>query len=108
MFRSKDIIENFKIHAPYLMNPVLSSIKKGKDDLDFFCLETDSWRECDNISIDFCIMEKTKNLMVIPLLTHWSDLGCWNSVWEEGNKNSDSIVKSDNSIAIDCEFYFEI
>ena len=32
---------------------------------DFF-LEKDSWSKCDNISIDYAILEKVNNLSVVP------------------------------------------
>lgn len=37
---------------------------------------------CTNISIDFGIMEKANNVYVIPASFGWSDLGTWNSAYE--------------------------
>jgi mannose-1-phosphate guanylyltransferase len=38
--------------------------------------------QCTNISVDFGIMEKASNVYVIPATFSWSDLGTWNSAWE--------------------------
>src|SRR5205085_11316750 len=38
--------------------------------------------QCTNISIDFGIMEKADNVYVIPSTFGWSDLGTWNSAYE--------------------------
>jgi mannose-1-phosphate guanylyltransferase len=38
--------------------------------------------QCTNISIDFGIMEKADNVYIIPSSFGWSDLGTWNSAWD--------------------------
>ena len=43
--------------------------------------------QCSNISIDFGIMEKADNVYVIPASFGWSDLGTWNSAWENMEKD---------------------
>ena len=42
---------------------------------------------CTNISIDFGVMEKADNVFVIPASFGWSDLGTWNSAWENMDKD---------------------
>lgn len=44
--------------------------------------------QCTNISIDFGVMEKADNVYVIPASFGWSDLGTWNSAWENMNKDT--------------------
>jgi mannose-1-phosphate guanylyltransferase len=43
--------------------------------------------QCTNISIDFAVMEKADNVYVIPASFKWSDLGTWNSAWENKEKD---------------------
>ena len=45
------------------------------------------YAQCTNISIDFGIMEKADNVYVIPSSFGWSDLGTWNSAWENMEKD---------------------
>lgn len=42
---------------------------------------------CPNVSIDNAIMEKAKNVMVIPAQFGWSDLGTWASLYESRKKD---------------------
>jgi len=49
---------------------------------------------CTNISIDFGIMEKADNVYVIPSSFGWSDLGTWNSAYENLEKD-----EMDNAVA---------
>lgn len=37
--------------------------------------------ECENISIDYAIMEKAEEIFVYPSEFGWSDLGTWGSLW---------------------------
>ncbi|HMU45105.1 MAG TPA: sugar phosphate nucleotidyltransferase [Chitinophagaceae bacterium] len=43
--------------------------------------------QCTNISIDFGVMEKADNVFVMPASFTWSDLGTWNSAWENKDKD---------------------
>ena len=47
---------------------------------------------CTNISIDYGIMEKGKNVHVIPGDFGWSDLGTWGSVYNKVKKDSNNNV----------------
>jgi mannose-1-phosphate guanylyltransferase len=40
-----------------------------------------------NISIDYALLEKSKMVRVIPADFEWSDLGTWNSVYEQKEKD---------------------
>ncbi len=43
--------------------------------------------QCTNISIDYGIMEKADNVYVMPSSFGWSDLGTWNSAYENMEKD---------------------
>ncbi|GAC1443468.1 MAG: mannose-1-phosphate guanylyltransferase [Sediminibacterium sp.] len=58
---------------------------------------------CTNVSIDFAIMEKADNVYVIPSSFGWSDLGTWNSAYDNLEKDYfGNAVASDNVIIIDA------
>ena len=103
LFRSKDLIDAFKIHQPDMLREVNSSLEKGKKDHEFFRLDKAHWNKCDNISIDHAILEKIKNLKVVPYNSKWSDLGDWNSIWKEKKQNNNNVVKSKNVTSINCK-----
>jgi len=103
MFRSKDILKAFEMFAPSFIEPVRKSIIDGIYDLGFFRLDPKQWAKCDNLSIDYAIMEKLKKLVGIPLQTKWSDLGAWNSVWEEMEKDANGVVTSNNAYSIESK-----
>jgi mannose-1-phosphate guanylyltransferase len=59
--------------------------------------------QCTNISIDIAIMEKANNVYVMPASFGWSDLGTWNSAYENMEKDYlGNAVASDSVIVIDA------
>ncbi len=46
-----------------------------------------SYGQCPSISIDYGIMEKDKNVFVLPSDFGWSDLGTWKSLWDVSQKD---------------------
>lgn len=58
--------------------------------------------QCTSISIDFGIMEKADNVYVIPASFSWSDLGTWNSAWENTEKDEkNNALTGSNIMMID-------
>ena len=59
--------------------------------------------QCTNISIDYGIMEKANNVYLIPSSFGWSDLGTWNSAYENMDKDYlGNAVSGDNVMVIDA------
>ncbi len=59
--------------------------------------------QCTNVSIDYAIMEKANNVFVIPSSFGWSDLGTWNSAYDNLDKDYlGNAVAGNNVIIIDA------
>ena len=68
-------------HLKYVNAPV----NKGKIDLNFFLGWKKKLNKCQDISIDYAVLEKTKEIMVFEATFEWNDLGDWYAVWENWN-----------------------
>lgn len=53
-----------------------------------------------NISIDFGIMEKADNVYVIPSSFGWSDIGTWNSAYENLQKDPNANAVTGNNVML--------
>jgi len=63
----------------------------------------DLYAHCTNISIDYGIMEKAKNVYVIPSYFGWCDLGTWESAYENSDKDYlGNAVYGNNVMVIDA------
>lgn len=57
-----------------------------------------------SISIDYAVMEKAKNVFIIPVDFSWNDLGTWNSAWENFQKDdAQNASNNQNTILVDSK-----
>lgn len=65
-----------------------------RDDLGFVYV-ADDFAECRDISIDYAVMERADNVVVVPTEMDWSDLGDWNRLAnyfaEDGDGNRTNV-----------------
>jgi len=73
IFKAGDILLAIKKHAPLLYRE-LNRIKRNKN------LKRSAYLRMKNVSIDYQIIEKAKNLYCVKGDFKWQDLGSWNSV----------------------------
>ncbi|MEO1563554.1 MAG: mannose-1-phosphate guanylyltransferase/mannose-6-phosphate isomerase [Pseudomonadota bacterium] len=92
VFDLKTALHAFETHAPNLIAPVGASIDQAKSDFGFLRLDANAWSSCPDISIDYAIMEHALNVSVVPFASGWSDLGSWDAIWTEGEKDGDGVL----------------
>lgn len=102
LFAARDIIAAFETHAPALVEPTRAAVAAAQADLGFLRLAPAPWSTVEEISIDYAVMEKARNLAVVPFTGRWSDLGGWDSVWREMEPDADGVVAGARATAIDC------
>ena len=59
-----------------------------------------TYSECQNISIDYGIMEKAANVYVMCSDFGWTDLGTWGSLYENSNKDAKGNVVSGKNVML--------
>ncbi|OIQ27028.1 MAG: mannose-1-phosphate guanylyltransferase/mannose-6-phosphate isomerase [Alphaproteobacteria bacterium MedPE-SWcel] len=102
LFAAKDIIAAYQTHAPDLITPVAAALEQAQVDLGFLRLAPEPWSAAPDISIDYAVMEKARNLSVVPFDAAWSDLGGWDAVWRETGPDENGVVTSEGATAIEC------
>ena len=55
-----------------------------------------------SVSIDYGVMEKAKDVLVIPGAFDWSDLGSWDALWEVSQKDKNGNAVRGDFIGIDA------
>jgi mannose-1-phosphate guanylyltransferase len=94
-------IEGFKKHLPEMYELFYSEQDRLNTPEESAAIES-IYPQCTNISIDFGMMEKADNVYVIPASFGWSDLGTWNSAWENMEKDYlENAVAGRNVIVFD-------
>ncbi len=103
MFPVSVLMREFQAFEPALLSNASEAVAKGTGDLDFTRLDGDAFGQCKDISIDYAVMEKTTLAAVVPSAFKWSDLGSWDSVWAEGEKDEDGNVVSGDATLINTK-----
>lgn len=85
MFRASRYLEELRRHAPDMLAACEKSVLKMTRDLDFIRLDKESFSDCPSDSIDYAVMEKTQDAVLVPLNAAWSDVGSWTALWEVQN-----------------------
>jgi mannose-1-phosphate guanylyltransferase len=85
-WKVKNIVAALEKHEPELYELFAAEKDKFNTAGEKRAIEN-IYPQCTNISIDFAVMEKADNVYVIPASFGWSDLGTWNSAWENKDKD---------------------
>ena len=92
VFTASRFIEELTLHAPAILKSVRNSVDKALQDLDFIRLDERAFESSPSVSIDYALMEKSNNVVVVPLDAKWSDVGSWSALHDIGKKDSNGNV----------------
>jgi mannose-1-phosphate guanylyltransferase/mannose-6-phosphate isomerase len=92
MFKAEVFINELSLYGADIISAVRESSNNAQRDLDFIRLEKESFELSPNDSIDFALMEKSKNVIVVTLDAGWSDIGSWSSLYDVMEKTEDGNV----------------
>ena len=65
LFTASDMIAAFETFAPDILLLTKDAVETSKADLGFLRLNPEPWQRLEDISIDYAIMEKTRNLVAV-------------------------------------------
>ena len=96
MFKASVYLNELEKFEPEILSACKKSCTTKNIDSDFIRIDNDAFHQCPNESIDYAVMEHTKNGVVVPLDANWSDVGSWSSLWDIKTKdNNDNVSKGD-------------
>lgn len=103
LFGAAAYLAELELHAPEIYEVCRQAHEKIDRGADFSRYPDDAFADCRNLSIDYAVMEHTGRGAVIPLDAGWSDLGAWDAVWnnaerdDRGNSVSGDVIARDLS-----------
>ena len=77
MFRARRYLQELERLAPEIAKVCAGAFAAAKSDLDFTRIDPKAFESCPSDSIDYAVMEKTADAVVVPLDAGWSDVGSW-------------------------------
>lgn len=88
MFRASRYLCELEHFRPDILSACREALCKGEQDMNFTRVGRDEFEKCPDESIDYAVMEKTKDAVVVPMDAGWSDIGSWAALWDVGDKDS--------------------
>ena len=96
MFKADVLIDDLTTLSPEIVESVKTAVNNAKQDLDFIRLDKQAFESSRSDSIDYALMEKSENVVVVPLDAGWSDVGSWLALYDIGVKDSSgNVLKGD-------------
>jgi mannose-1-phosphate guanylyltransferase/mannose-6-phosphate isomerase len=81
VFRARRYIDELGRWRPDILSATRNALDRGVRDLDFLRLDEAAFGECPSDSIDYAVMEKTRDAAVVAADFDWSDIGSWEALW---------------------------
>ncbi|QHF43864.1 mannose-1-phosphate guanylyltransferase/mannose-6-phosphate isomerase [Pseudomonas sp. S35] len=96
MFRASRYIQELEQFQPSIVSVCREALAKGQQDMHFTRVESTIFATSPDDSIDYAVMEKTLDAVMVPLDAGWSDIGSWSALWEASERDAqDNLFKGD-------------
>jgi mannose-1-phosphate guanylyltransferase/mannose-6-phosphate isomerase len=88
MFRARRYLQELERFAPEMARICAAAFRGATADLDFTRIDAATFEACPADSIDYAVMEKTADAVVVPLQAGWSDVGSWAALHEASDADA--------------------
>ena len=96
MFKASVYLDELDKYEPEIISACRRSYQTEFHDLDFIRLNKDEFLRCPSQSIDYAVMEKTKDAVMVELDASWNDVGSWSALWDSQPKDvNNNLISGD-------------
>lgn len=92
LFQASRYLDELKKFRPDIYFACEDAFEQINLDLDFIRINRASFDACPDDSIDYAVMEKTSDAVVVPMDAGWNDVGSWSALWEISDKDEQGNV----------------
>ena len=87
MFQASRYLHELERFQPQILAACRKALEGGTQDMHFTRVDSDVFAACPDDSIDYAVMEKTADAVMVPLDAGWSDIGSWSALWDVSPKD---------------------
>lgn len=87
LFRASRYLQELEANRPDIAAACEEAVISISSDLDFIRVDIEAFAACPDDSIDYAVMEKTGEAVVVPMDAGWNDIGSWSSLWDVADKD---------------------
>ncbi len=88
VFTARRYLEELRRFRPDILSSVETAVREAARDLDFLRLDAKAFGSCPAESVDYAVMERTREASVVAADFGWSDIGSWSALWELDPKDA--------------------
>jgi mannose-1-phosphate guanylyltransferase/mannose-1-phosphate guanylyltransferase/mannose-6-phosphate isomerase len=103
LFRPDAYLHALREHSPAVFEAAAAAAAGARIDGARIEPEADAFARSPAISIDYAVMEKAEHVAVVPVEMGWSDVGCWDAIFDLGEKDGGGNISSGSVLAIDSK-----
>lgn len=103
LFRADSYIDELNRFAPEMVAACRKSVELATRDSDFERPDAAAFKACPADSIDYAVMERTDNAVVVPLEAGWSDVGSWAALHDVSEQDADGNSVSGDVLMQECK-----
>ena len=92
LFKADHYLSELKAYRPDIYSACLLAMQAQNNDSDFIRIDKAAFEACPDDSIDYAVMEQTKDAVVVPMDAGWSDVGGFAALWEVSAKDAEGNV----------------
>ena len=92
MFRASRYLEELETFRPDILAACRAALAGGSQDMHFTRVDEAAFAACPDDSVDYAVMEKTADAVMVPLDAGWSDIGSWTALWDVSDKDQQGNV----------------
>lgn len=92
MFKASRYLEELEKFRPDILASCKASLNQVSNDHDFIRVDETAFASCPDDSVDYAVMEKTENAVVVPLDATWNDIGSFSAIWDIKDKDENGNV----------------
>ncbi|HEY8354654.1 MAG TPA: mannose-1-phosphate guanylyltransferase/mannose-6-phosphate isomerase [Methylophilaceae bacterium] len=102
LFKASRYLAELRQLHPIMLEAVERAWKQARRDSDFVRLDRESFAAVPSDSIDYAVMEKTTDAVLVALDAGWSDVGSWAALRAISPKDGKGNAHHGDVIAVDC------
>ena len=95
-FGARTLLRELEAHGASILRAVEKAHANAAQDLGFTRLDGKHFEQSPSLSVDYAVMERTSNAVVVPLDAGWRDIGSWASLVELSQRDeAGNVVRGD-------------
>jgi mannose-1-phosphate guanylyltransferase len=103
LFKASRYLQELKAFRPDIYSACEAAMQVQNDDLDFVRVDKAAFEQCPDESIDYAVMEHTKDAVVVPMDAGWNDVGGFEALWEVSSHDENGNAFKGDVKAVDTK-----